>query len=64
MLEYRGSTKSLPQIGRDLKVKTLLEGTVLRSGDNVRISGGRKALTGVAATGLKPGKTACAISTG
>jgi TolB-like protein len=42
MLEYRGSTKSLPQIGRDLKVKTLLEGTVLRSGDNVRISGGSK----------------------
>jgi TolB-like protein/Tfp pilus assembly protein PilF len=38
MLAYRGATKSLPQIGRELNVKTVLEGTVLRSGDRVRIT--------------------------
>jgi len=38
MLQYRGSTKSLPQIARELKVNTLLEGTVLRSGDRIRIT--------------------------
>jgi TolB-like protein/Tfp pilus assembly protein PilF len=38
MLEYRGSTKSLPQIARELKVNTVLEGTVLRSENKIRIT--------------------------
>ncbi len=38
VLGYRQTTKPLPQIARDLKVNALLEGTVLRSGDKVRIT--------------------------
>ena len=33
VLGYRGGTKSLPEIARELKVSVILEGTVLRSGD-------------------------------
>jgi TolB-like protein/DNA-binding winged helix-turn-helix (wHTH) protein/Tfp pilus assembly protein PilF len=35
---YRGTTKSLPEIARELKVGAVLEGTVLRSGDRVRVT--------------------------
>lgn len=38
VLRYRDGTKSLPEIARELKVNALLEGTVLRSGDRVRIT--------------------------
>src|SRR2546425_714098 len=38
VLGYRQTAKPLPQIARDLKVSALLEGTVLRSGDKVRIT--------------------------
>jgi len=38
VLGYRQTTKPLPQIARDLKVNALLEGTVLRAGDKVRIT--------------------------
>jgi len=38
VLAYRGTTKSLPEIARELKVSVVLEGTVLRSGDRVRVT--------------------------
>ena len=38
VLGYRQTTKSLPQIASDLKVNAVLEGTVLRAGDKVRIT--------------------------
>jgi TolB-like protein/Tfp pilus assembly protein PilF len=38
VMEYRDTTKNLRQIGRELDVDTLLEGTVQRIGDNVRIN--------------------------
>lgn len=38
VLEYRETSKNLRQIGQELGVDTLLEGTVQRFGDNVRIS--------------------------
>jgi TolB-like protein/tetratricopeptide (TPR) repeat protein len=38
VLEYRDTSKNLRQIGRELGVDTLLEGTVQRIGDNVRIN--------------------------
>ena len=38
VMGYRGAGKSLPQIARDLHVDAVVEGTVLRSGDQVRIS--------------------------
>ena len=38
VMEYRGTTKNLRQIGSELGVDTLLEGTVQRVGDNVRIN--------------------------
>jgi len=38
MLAYRGTTKSLPDIARELKVSAILEGTVLRSGERIRIT--------------------------
>lgn len=36
--QYRGSSKSLPEIGVDLGVAKLIEGTVFRTGDQVRIT--------------------------
>ena len=38
VMEYRDTTKNLRQIGRELDVDTLLEGTVQRVGNNVRIN--------------------------
>ena len=35
---YKGAHKALPQIARELQVDGIIEGTVLRSGDRVRIS--------------------------
>ena len=37
-MRYRGTTKSLPQIARELNVDGVVEGTVLRAGSRVRIS--------------------------
>ena len=36
--QYKGTKKSLPQIGRELHVDALMEGSVLRSGTRVRIT--------------------------
>jgi TolB-like protein/DNA-binding winged helix-turn-helix (wHTH) protein len=36
--QFKGSTKSLPQIGRDLKVDAVLEGAVTRSENRVRVT--------------------------
>ena len=38
VLRYKGSRQPLPEIGRELKVNNLVEGSVLRSGDRVRIT--------------------------
>ena len=38
VLEYRNTSKNLRQIGEELGVDTLLEGTVQKVGDNVRIN--------------------------
>jgi serine/threonine protein kinase/tetratricopeptide (TPR) repeat protein len=38
IMSYRNSSKPLPQIARELKVKAVLEGSVLRVGDRVRIA--------------------------
>ncbi len=38
VMRYRGSQTPLPQIARELDVDALLEGSVLRSGDRVRIT--------------------------
>jgi len=38
VLTYKGKHTSTPVIGRELKVDALVEGTVLRSGDRVRIT--------------------------
>ena len=37
-MQYRGIHKALPQIARELQVDSIVEGTVLRSGDKVRIT--------------------------
>jgi TolB-like protein/DNA-binding winged helix-turn-helix (wHTH) protein/Flp pilus assembly protein TadD len=37
VMTYKGAHKSLPQIARDLNVDSVVEGTVLRSGNKVRI---------------------------
>ncbi len=37
-MEYKGAHKTLSQIARDLNVDSVVEGTVLRSGDRVRIT--------------------------
>ncbi len=37
-MRYKGSSKSLPEIARDLSVDALVEGSVERSGDRVRIT--------------------------
>jgi TolB-like protein/DNA-binding winged helix-turn-helix (wHTH) protein/Tfp pilus assembly protein PilF len=38
VMQYRGTHKSLPQIARELNVDAVVEGTILRSGDRVRIT--------------------------
>jgi serine/threonine protein kinase len=38
VMQYRGTQKPLPQIARELDVDAIIEGTVLRSGDRVRIT--------------------------
>ena len=38
MMQYKGIHKPLPQIARELNVDTVVEGTVFRSGDRVRIT--------------------------
>ena len=37
IMQYKGTRKPLPQIGRELGVDAVVEGSVLRSGDRVRI---------------------------
>src|SRR5437879_4756511 len=37
-MQYKGARKSLPQIGRELNVDAVVEGSVLRSGDRIRIN--------------------------
>jgi len=38
VMVYKGAHKSLPQIARELNVDAVVEGTVLRAGDQVRIT--------------------------
>ena len=38
VMQYRGAKKPLPEIARELNVDALVEGTVLRSGERVRIT--------------------------
>lgn len=38
MMHYRGSDKQVPEIGQELSVDALVEGGVLRMGDQVRVS--------------------------
>jgi TolB-like protein/DNA-binding winged helix-turn-helix (wHTH) protein/Flp pilus assembly protein TadD len=38
IMQYKGTRTPLPQIGRDLGVDAVVEGSVLRSGDRVRIT--------------------------
>ena len=37
-MRYKGTNRSMPEIARDLQVDTVVEGSVLRSGDRVRIT--------------------------
>ena len=37
-MQYKGAQKSLPQIARELNVDAVIEGSVLRSGERVRIT--------------------------
>ncbi len=38
VMQYKGTKKTLPQIARELNVDAIVEGTVLRSGNHVRIT--------------------------
>jgi serine/threonine-protein kinase len=38
VMHYKGTTKTLPEIAHELKVDAVVEGSVLRSGDKVRIT--------------------------
>jgi TolB-like protein/DNA-binding winged helix-turn-helix (wHTH) protein len=38
VMTYKGAHRSLPEIARDLRVEAVVEGSVLRSGDRVRIT--------------------------
>jgi len=38
VMHYKGTTETLPQIGRELGVDAIVEGAVFRSGDRVRIT--------------------------
>ena len=46
VMQYRGTTKSMTEIARELNVDGIIEGSVFRSGDSVRIS--------VALLGVRP----------
>jgi TolB-like protein len=37
-MQYRGAKKPLPEIARELSVDAVVEGTVMRAGDRVRIT--------------------------
>ncbi len=39
VMRYKGARKPLPEIARELKVEAVVEGTVVRSGNRVRIAG-------------------------
>jgi TolB-like protein/DNA-binding winged helix-turn-helix (wHTH) protein/Flp pilus assembly protein TadD len=38
VMQYKGSRKTIPQIARELKVDAMVEGTVIRDGERVRIT--------------------------
>jgi len=38
IMRYKGTTKNIKEIGRELNVDAVVEGTVMRSGDHVRIT--------------------------
>ena len=38
VMQYKGAKKPLPEIARDLNVDAIIEGTVSRSGNHVRIT--------------------------
>jgi TolB-like protein/DNA-binding winged helix-turn-helix (wHTH) protein len=38
LMQYKGSKKTVPEIARELEVDAVIEGTVLRSGDHLRIT--------------------------
>jgi TolB-like protein/DNA-binding winged helix-turn-helix (wHTH) protein/Flp pilus assembly protein TadD len=38
IMQYKGNRKPMPQIARELNVDAIVEGTVMRSGDHVRIT--------------------------
>ena len=38
IMRYKGTTKTVPQIGRELSVDAIVEGSVQRVGDRVRIT--------------------------
>jgi len=38
IMQYKGAKKPLPQIARELNVDALIEGSVLRSGDRIRVT--------------------------
>jgi len=38
VMRYRGTVKSIPDIGRELGVNTIIEGSVQRAGDRIRIN--------------------------
>jgi len=40
-MQYKGTHRPLPEIARELQVDCIVEGTVLRSGERVRISAQR-----------------------
>jgi TolB-like protein/DNA-binding winged helix-turn-helix (wHTH) protein/Flp pilus assembly protein TadD len=38
VMQYKGTTKSLPEIARELNVEAIVEGSVIRSGERVRVT--------------------------
>jgi TolB-like protein/DNA-binding winged helix-turn-helix (wHTH) protein/Flp pilus assembly protein TadD len=38
VMQYKGATKSLPEIGRELNADAIVEGSVIRSGQRVRVT--------------------------
>jgi TolB-like protein/DNA-binding winged helix-turn-helix (wHTH) protein/Tfp pilus assembly protein PilF len=38
VMQYKGTTKTIPQIAQELKVDAIIEGTVIRDGNYVRVS--------------------------